>query len=176
MPTNRPSIARITAAAALTAGLAGALAAGPVSAAPEEGPYHEAAVKLKRAPIALACPVTFPQACWEPAEGNVARAAVRIPHGIESIDQVCFVLRFEGDLVDPGERGESVAITFPGTYGFGWQNGTGHSVDTVTSCLAAGYHDVEIASFLDGRETISVFMNEGSATLASVAVTIVAGG
>jgi len=157
--------------APLVVGLsAGALALAPPALAEPPQTFH-ADVKLSAAPVDLVCPVIFPQACGSPAAGNSASAAIRFKGRFATVDSVCFVLHFQGDLVDPGERGERVEITYAGTWGFGFANWTDAPIADRTVCV--GGPGSETDAFADGRHDITVFMAEGSATLASMEVYLV---
>ncbi|HEV2787477.1 MAG TPA: hypothetical protein VGV67_13855, partial [Solirubrobacteraceae bacterium] len=124
---------------------------------------------LKQPPVALACPLVFPSACLDPVQGAATTARVNLRGHFESIEELCFVLRFAGDLLDPGQRGERVGIVYPGTFGFGFA-----AVDAPIAerelCLGPG--DPALEPFLDGRERVTVHMVEGSATLAGVTVRV----
>ena len=120
-------------------------------------------------PVSLSCPLVFPSACFPPMAGTETTVDIRLPGRFESIEELCFSLRFEGDLLDPGDN---VGIIYEGTNGFGFQNGGETAVDERSICLAAGFHDAELAPFLDGAQTITVFVVQGSVTLSGLRVEV----
>lgn len=120
-------------------------------------------------PVELSCPLVFPSACFPPMAGTETTVDIRLPGKFESIEQLCFSLEFEGDPLDPGDN---VGIIYEGTNGFGFQNGGETAVDERSICLAGGYHDAEIAPFLDGTQTITVFVVQGSVTLSGLRVEV----
>ena len=160
----------LTAAGLATAAMAGAA---PALAAP--GTTYHAHMALEGAPVDLVCPLEFPMACLDPMEGTATDVTISIPPDRGEIEQLCLILRFQGDLLDPGtgriaERGERIGIIYPGTFGFGNQAGLHAPQPKVTSCLEAG--DDRLAPFLDGEETITVHAVEGSVMLAGVSVKV----
>ncbi len=59
----------------------------------------------------------------------------------------------------------------PDTSGaFGAENIDPAAVSERTVCLASGFHDEWLALFLDGEQTIHIFMTQGSATISDVEV------
>jgi hypothetical protein len=91
-----------------------------------------------------------------------------------SIQSVCLKFTFHGDLLDPGEdpaTRETVTIVWGAINGFGFQSVT-TAERTRTICLVAGFHDEELAYFLDGNESIAVSMRAGSVEIKRLTVTI----
>ncbi len=156
--------------AAIVVGLAASIAALSTVASAQASEPVEANVRLS-APIDISCPETFPRACLYPGDGNSAPAKVRFHRKFASIERVCFTVRFEGDLVDPGEW---VIFSLAGESGAGFQNVSGAPIAARELCYAEGFHDEELGLFMDGKQRVEVYMGQGSATLASVKVHITA--
>jgi hypothetical protein len=157
----------LTALAAATATLACASSA-------RAADTYDADVKLESAPVAMSCPVSFPSACFDPAEGNAATASVKLHRKFASIESICFKLRFEGDVIDPGpsldQRGDWVQITFEGTWGFGFLNWSDEPSYAEREVCTGGTSEAD--AFADGKHDVTVNMVLGSATLAELQVSV----
>ena len=92
---------------------------------------------------------------FNPSSGNDAIVQVVVPTHFSSVSQVCFTFHVSGDLVDPGEDLSFTARNWNGA-AFGFESAGPDSISQNTGCLAAGFHDTELATFLDGRETLDV--------------------
>ena len=158
--------ARLIRRTAIAASGVGACCAMLAPAAAAQAATFEGKVKIKKAPVAISCPVTFPFACFDPSEGNSAIVRIKFKGTFESVEQVCFTFHFEGDLVDAGEV---LLYSVTGTDGQGFSNPSGPSISERESCLNTGHPD-QMAAFLDGRQQIVVFMRDGSASLSDVDV------
>ena len=109
--------------------------------------------------------------CDTPSPGNDAIVRTVTPTRFGSIYSTCLTFTFAGDLVDAGE---TLLWTVSNNHAFGFIVGIDDpSVTTRTSCLQAGFHDQDIAEFLDGRQVVNVYMFGGSSNLVSVSLTIV---
>jgi hypothetical protein len=88
----------------------------------------------------------------------------------ERVEGVCFTFTFTQDLLDPGDELEIALDHASGAFGF--FNPWTAAQDRRTICLAAGYHDDELALFEDGHQRFRLTMSAGSVTIADLAVTV----
>jgi hypothetical protein len=101
---------------------------------------------------------------------QVLRIKAKFDTRFASIESLCLTFMFEGDLLDPGE--ELTYRLAGATTSFGFVN-VGISPEAErTSCLVAGFHDAELALFLDGKNTVYVMADTGSVTVASVTMNL----
>jgi hypothetical protein len=111
------------------------------------------------------CPFTFPSICLRPSAGNDAVLQVLVPTHFASISTVCLTFHFTGDLFDAGDW-----LAFLGGVGFISTGGT--SLTERTSCLDTNSQVEDTALFLDGHQTVNVWMESGSANLSAVDVVV----
>jgi len=151
-------------AAVLVTTVAIAAWASPASA------HHPAVVTAKKAAIQphtnqMTCALPLPAVCDPASKGNNAVVRVVVPDQLRPVHQVCVTFHFEGDLVDPGE-----IVAF--LSGGGFVNEGATSLAERTSCFDRENQPEQTRLFTDGRQTMSVWMEEGSAYLASVDVVV----
>jgi hypothetical protein len=155
---------RAVAAAALVAGATIAAWASPASA------HHPAVVTAKKAAIVagtnqMTCALPAGAVCDPASKGNDAVVRVVVPDQLRPVNQVCETFHFRGDLVDPGE-------TLAFLSGTGFVNEGPTSLAERTVCLDRQNQPTDVALFKDGRQTMSVWMEQGSAYLSSVDVVV----
>jgi len=151
-------------AAVLVTTVAIAAWASPASA------HHPAVITAKKAAIQphtnqMTCALPLPAVCDPASKGNNAVVRVVVPDQLRPVHQVCVTFHFEGDLVDPGE-----IVAF--LSGGGFVNEGATSLAERTSCFDRENQPEQTRLFTDGRQTMSVWMEEGSAYLASVDVVV----
>jgi hypothetical protein len=157
-------VLRSATAAVLVATMAIAAWASPASA------HDPAVITAKKAAIQphtnqMTCALPLPAVCDPASKGNNAVVRVVVPDRLRPVHQVCVTFHFEGDLVDPGE-----IVAF--LSGGGFVNEGPTSLAERTSCFDRENQPDQTRLFADGRQTMSVWMEEGSAYLASVDVVV----
>jgi hypothetical protein len=88
-----------------------------------------------------------------------------------SIDSVCFMFAFSGDLLDPGD-GLLIDLGGSPQTTFGFQNVSDTSITTRTVCIVSGFHDDLLALLLDGRQRFELTTDNGSVTVSDLQVVI----
>src|SRR5262245_61079761 len=154
---------RAFAAAASVTALSIAAWASPATA------HNPAVVTAKRVVIRphtnqMTCSLQLPAVC-EQGPGNKAVVQVVVPDEFRPVQQVCVTFHFEGDLLDPGE-----VLAFLGGGGFVNVGSTPQTVRTL--CLTREGQPDETRLFRDGRQTMNVWMEQGSAFLSKVEVVV----
>ena len=132
--------------------------------------HHPAVVTARKAAIQphtnqMTCSLPLPYVCDPASEGNNAVVRVVVPDQFRPVQQVCVTFHFKGDLVDPGE-----ILAF--LNGGGFVNEEPTSLAERTSCFDRENQPEQTRLFTDGRQTMSVWMEEGSAYLSSVDVVV----
>ena len=115
----------------------------------------------------MVCPAV-PSFC-EPSRGNDAVVRINARTRFSSIDRVCLTFHFSADLLDPGE-GFRFSLDGSG-FGFDLDPSSPVSLSSRVLCLIASLHPA-IASFLDGHETIDVWMYHGWGVPSTVSATL----
>ena len=131
--------------------------------------HHAAVVTARKVEIKpgtnqMTCALP-PNALCDPSPGNNAVVRVVVPDELRPVHQVCFTFRFEGDLVEPGE-----SLTF--LNGTGFVNIGSTAIAQRTICLDCENQPDDTRLFRDGRQTMSVWMDHGSAYLSSLDVVV----
>jgi hypothetical protein len=101
------------------------------------------------------CQLTFRSICLRPSAGNDAVVEVLVPRHFASISTVCLTFHFTGDLFAAGDE-----LAFLGGVGFISTGPT--SLNERTSSLDGNSQVEDTALFLDGHQTVNVWMESGS--------------
>jgi hypothetical protein len=157
------SLRAVAAAILVTAGSIGALASPASSQTPAEVTAKKA--KIRPHTNQMTCTLLLPFICDPASRGNDAVVHVVVPHHFRSVTEVCVTLHFQGDLVDPGE-------TVMLINGGGFENGGTTSLAERASCRNVQDQPEDTRLFEDGHQMMSVWMEQGSAYLASVDVVV----
>jgi hypothetical protein len=121
-------------------------------------------VTIKAGTNQMTCALPLPYVC-DPAPGNDAVVRIVVPDQFRPVQQVCITLHFRGDLLDAGET-----VLVQGIGGF-TNSGPG-SLREREVCNNRRNQPEATRLFNDGRQTIHVYMEEGSACLESVDVVV----
>jgi hypothetical protein len=114
----------------------------------------------------ITCALPQPFVCDPPSKGNNAVVRVVVPDQLRPVHQVCVTFHFKGDLVDPGETVVFLA-------GGGFENTGSTPLAERTSCFDRENQPEQTRLFADGRQTMSVWMEQqGSAYLSAVDVVL----
>ncbi len=109
----------------------------------------------------------FPKAPVSVAVGAPIQAKLNFRKQFSSVTLVCISFQFEGDLLDPGE---TLLVDFGVGFAGGFTNIGSTPLSELTTCNA---QPENLATLLDGRQDLVIFMDPGSVTIASVTATIV---